>query len=169
MFLMLYIDKLSLRLTSIWLGTCQSKIIEYFKVNSYFNSLILSGFLQYIVYLFLYIRCIRDDIGSFVDFCSVANVSMFIMTHAQYGYYIHGRSPHGNADTGMQQMARALLKEETGFSTKMRGLEEGSDHQTFSISISGKLSKQYTNVMSPLYEVTLQTITQLFLFNRNLI
>ena len=92
---------------------------------------------------------------------------MFIMTHAQYGYYIHGRSPHGNADTGMQQMARALLKEETGFSTKMRGLEEGSDHQTFSISISSKLSKQYTNVMSPLYEVGLESFICTFLFEFN--
>ena len=34
------------------------------------------------------------------------------MTHSQYGYYIHGRSPHGNADASMQQMASSLLKEE---------------------------------------------------------
>jgi meckelin len=77
---------------------------------------------------------------------------MFIMTHSQFGYYIHGRSPHGNADSSMQQMAQALLKEQNGMTTK-RGLEEGSDHQTFSISITNKLSKQYSKVMYPLYEV----------------
>ncbi len=77
---------------------------------------------------------------------------MFIMTHSQFGYYIHGRSPHGNADTSMQQMAQALLKEENDF-TARRGLEENSDHQTFSISVSSKLSKQYSKVMAPLYEV----------------
>lgn len=74
------------------------------------------------------------------------------MTHSQYGYYIHGRSPHGCADTGMQQMAQALLKEKNDLSAK-RGLEEGSDHQTFSISISSRLSKQYSKVMAPLYDV----------------
>jgi len=111
------------------------------------------AFVQYIIYNFIYIRCVRDVLGQFIDFCSVANISMFVMTHAQYGFYIHGRSPHGNADTGMQQMAQALLKEENDLSSK-RGLEEGSDHQTFSISISGRLSKQYSKVMSPLYDVS---------------
>ncbi len=111
------------------------------------------AFVQYLIYNFIYIRCVRDVIGQFIDFCSVANISMFIMTHSQFGYYIHGRSPHGNADTGMQQMAQALLKEENDLSSK-RGLEEGSDHQTFSISISGRLSKQYAKVMAPLYDVS---------------
>ncbi len=110
------------------------------------------GICQYIIYNFIYIRCVADVIGQFIDFCSVSNISMFVMTHSQFGYYIHGRSPHGNADTGMQQMAQALLKEENDLSSK-RGLEEGSDHQTFSISISGRLSKQYAKVMAPLYEV----------------
>lgn len=110
------------------------------------------GVCQYIIYNFIYIRCVADIIGQFIDFCSVSNISMFVMTHSQFGYYIHGRSPHGNADTGMQQMAQALLKEENDLSSK-RGLEEGSVHQTFSISISGRLSKQYAKVMAPLYEV----------------
>ena len=74
------------------------------------------------------------------------------MTHSQYGYYIHGRTSHGNADTSMQGMANALEKEENNLLTK-RGLEEGSDHQSFSISLSNKLSKQYSKVISPLYEV----------------
>ena len=75
------------------------------------------------------------------------------MTHSQYGYYIHGRSPHGNADTSMQVMAHALQKEESNLLTK-RGLEDDSDHQTYSISLSSRLSKQYSKVINPLYEVT---------------
>lgn len=110
------------------------------------------GLLQYIFYNFIYIRCVEDITGRFIDFCSVANISIFIMTHSQYGFYIHGRSPHGNADTSMQQMAQALQKEENNLLTK-RGLEEGSDHQTFSVSLSNKLSKQYSKVMNPVYEV----------------
>ena len=77
---------------------------------------------------------------------------MFIMSHTQFGYYIHGRSPHGNTDVSMQKMSEALLKEQNDVTAK-RGLEQGSDHQTFSISISDKLSKQYIRVMHPLKEV----------------
>ena len=114
--------------------------------------LLIKGILQYIAYNLLYIRCIEDKTGKVIDFCSVANISIFIMTHSQYGYYIHGRTPHGNADTSMQIMAQALQKEENNLLTK-RGLEEGSDSQAFSISLSSKLSKQYSKVISPLYEV----------------
>ena len=104
------------------------------------------------MYTFLYVRCLEDKIGQFVDFCSVANISMFIMTHTQYGYYVHGRSPHGNADTSMQHMTEALHNEENSMTAK-RGLEKDSDHQTFSISISDRLSRQYAKVMTPIYEV----------------
>ena len=75
------------------------------------------------------------------------------MTHTQFGFYIHGRSPHGYADSSMYQMTEALIKEEEDLSPK-RGLEQGSDHQVFSISISSKLSRQYAKVMFPLQEVT---------------
>ena len=78
---------------------------------------------------------------------------MFIMTHTQFGYYIHGRSPTGNTDISMQRMTEALLREQNDITAK-RGLENGSDHQTFSISISDKLSKQYARVMHPLKEVS---------------
>ncbi len=77
------------------------------------------------------------------------------MTHTQFGYYIHGRSPHGNVDISMQRMSEALLSENNGVTAK-RGLEEGSDHQAFSISISDKLSRQYARVMHPLKDVKIK-------------
>ena len=113
---------------------------------------LIKALAQYVVYGTIVLRCINDRLGSFVDFCSVSNVSVFVMTHCQFGYYIHGRSPHGNADTNMQEMSQALLKEESGLAAK-RGLEESSDHQTFSVSVSDKLSKQYSKVMSVLHDV----------------
>lgn len=88
---------------------------------------------------------------------------MFIMTHSQYGYYIHGRSPHGYADTSMQHMTEALVKESNDLTTK-RGLENGSNHQTFSIAIPLKLTRQYFKVMRPLYEVRKLKIISLFLY-----
>lgn len=110
------------------------------------------GILQYVVYEFFYIRCISDEIGQFIDFCSVANISMFIMTHTQYGFYLHGRSPHGNSDVSMQYMSKALAKEENE-ETGKRGLGQNSDQQTFSILISSKLSNEYSKVMVPIYQV----------------
>ena len=110
------------------------------------------GILQYVVYEFFYIRCISDEIGQFIDFCSVANVSMFIMTHTQYGFYLHGRSPHGNSDVSMQYMSKALAKEENE-ETGKRGLGQNSDQQTFSIFISNKLSNEYSKVMIPIFQV----------------
>lgn len=41
----------------------------------------------------------------------MANISVFIMENGQFGYYIHGRSPHGIADTGMKEMFRQLKRE----------------------------------------------------------
>ena len=110
------------------------------------------GLFQWLFNVVIYSRCFEDKIGQFIDFCSVSNISMFIMTHTQFGFYIHGRSPHGYADSNMHKMTEALLKEEENLTSK-RGLEQGSDHQTFSISISPKLSKQYAKVMLPLQEV----------------
>ena len=42
----------------------------------------------------------------------MANISVFIMHHAQYGYYIHGRSVYGKADTNMKEMFEMMKKEE---------------------------------------------------------
>ena len=56
----------------------------------------------------------EDKIQQFVDLCSMSNISVFIMANAQYGYYIHGRSVHGKADTNMSEMAEMMKREEVG-------------------------------------------------------
>lgn len=73
---------------------------------------------QWIAYTVFYSRLIEDKIGQFVDFCSISNISVFVLTHTQYGYYIHGRSPHGNADTSMQRMTEALVREANDMTCK---------------------------------------------------
>ena len=77
---------------------------------------------------------------------------MFIMTNTQYGYYIHGKSPHGISDTSLQQMTQSLAREEFDLTAK-RGLEPNSNHQSFSILVPSKLTMQYGKVMRSLYEV----------------
>lgn len=76
------------------------------------------GIAQSLIYALVYSRFVEDKLGQFVDFCSISNISMFIMTHSQYGYYVHGRSPHGNADASMQKMTEALVREENDLTAK---------------------------------------------------
>lgn len=59
-----------------------------------------------------YERFFEDKVRDFVDLCSMANISVFIMHQAQYGYYIHGRSVYGKADTNMKEMFEMMKKEE---------------------------------------------------------
>jgi meckelin len=127
-----------------------SNILRIAVIMSVYTGL---GALQWVFYTFFYERCIEDKLGQFVDFCSVSNISMFIMTHTQYGYYIHGRSPSGVADASMHEMTRALIDEQED-RTGRRGLEPGSDRQTFAISVFSKLTVQYGKVMQPIKDVS---------------
>lgn len=65
------------------------------------------------LYVFLiYERFFEHKIRQFVDFCSVSNISVFIMTRKLFGFYIHGRSVHGHADTNLREMNHNLHKEQ---------------------------------------------------------
>lgn len=63
---------------------------------------IANGFLIYfIVYLsqrifnsILHERYFKNSIQQFVDVCSIANISVFILFTDCYGFYIHGRYVH---------------------------------------------------------------------------
>ena len=39
----------------------------------------------------VYERFVEDKMQQFVDLCSIANISVFILYERNYGYYIHGR------------------------------------------------------------------------------
>ncbi|XP_078066710.1 meckelin-like [Mustelus asterias] len=96
-------------------------------------------------------RFVEDKIQQFVDLCSVSNVSVLVLLHRCYGYYIHGRSVHGQADIGMESMCLNLKKEEDNLCA-MRGLEPNMDVQTFEVLISNKVRQQYDRILSPLNE-----------------
>ncbi|GCB74576.1 hypothetical protein scyTo_0003667 [Scyliorhinus torazame] len=96
-------------------------------------------------------RFVEDKIQQFVDLCSVSNVSVLVLLHRCYGYYIHGRSVHGQADIGMESMYLNLKKEE-GNLCAMRGLEPNMDVQTFEVLISNKVRQQYDRILSSINE-----------------
>ncbi|CAM2101163.1 unnamed protein product [Caretta caretta] len=72
------------------------------------------GIAQVVFFIGIYERFVEDKIHQFVDLCSMSNVSVFILMHGCYGFYIHGRSVHGHADVGMDAMHACLRKEEGG-------------------------------------------------------
>ncbi|CAJ0937775.1 unnamed protein product [Ranitomeya imitator] len=97
------------------------------------------GIVQVLFFIFIFERFFEDKIKQFVDLCvlsaTLIYVSVFILTHKCYGYYIHGRSVHGQADVSMEAMLDHLRKEEENL-CPLRGLEPGSEVQTFEVLLS---------------------------------
>lgn len=77
-----------------------------------------------------------------MDLCSVSNVSVFILMNKQYGYYIHGRSPHGATDVNMRDMILNLQRESNETIGK-RGLEANSNDQMFIVRVDRAFRSQY--------------------------
>ena len=65
-----------------------------------------------------------------------------------YGFYIHGRSPHGFAETDMLSMILQFKREEENLCSQ-RGLIVGNDHQTFSILAPKNLRMFYEKLILP--------------------
>ncbi|CAH1779425.1 unnamed protein product, partial [Owenia fusiformis] len=104
---------------------------------------------QWIFYTAIYERFIEDKVRQYVDLCSMSNVSVFIMENSQFGYYIHGRSVHGRADTDMREMHEQLKREEEDLCGH-RGLLPNTEQQTFQIAVPRRLRQQYDRVLLPL-------------------
>ena len=47
----------------------------------------------------------------------IFQVSVMVLANRHFGYYIHGRSVHGRADTDMMDMNQMLKREEVGANT----------------------------------------------------
>lgn len=99
----------------------------------------LSCFLISMIYLVTYVlqllvgRVLRSNpLQKFIDLCSLANISLFSLLEPGYGYYIHGRSPHGFADTDMSSMILQLQREAQNMCGR-RGLLMDSDKQAYII------------------------------------
>ena len=105
--------------------------------------LFISGIAQYV-----FRRIIQFWIPTrkteFLDLCCVANVSVFILQDSLRGYYIHGQSPLGLADTTLQQLIQFLEEEGKG-KIKGRGItdEKNDDLQTYEIYLSYDMRKIY--------------------------
>ena len=102
----------------------------------------VTGLIQYLVYVIFYQRLVENRLVNFIDLCSVSNISVFILQNNQYGYYIHGRSPHGVSDVNMKEMMMQLARESDQLIGR-RGLEANSDDQTFIVKVSRAFRLQF--------------------------
>ncbi|XP_076112599.1 meckelin-like [Mytilus galloprovincialis] len=109
---------------------------------------ILVALCQWIFFTLIYERFVEDKVRQFVDLCSMSNISVFVMAHAQFGYYVHGKSVHGKADTNMGDMFDMMRREEEDLCGK-RGLLPDTDQQTFMMALPRKLRVKYETVMLP--------------------
>ncbi|KYQ46698.1 Meckelin [Trachymyrmex zeteki] len=101
---------------------------------------------QWLIRFTFYERYIRNRLQKFVDLCSIANISVFILAHNYYGFYIHGRSVHGFADTDLPTLINDLRKEEDDLCAH-RGLVPGTTDQTFILSLTYSFKSLYDELM----------------------
>ncbi|CAN9514245.1 unnamed protein product [Ophioblennius macclurei] len=103
------------------------------------------GALQVIFFTVFHEHFVEDKIRQFVDLCSISNISMLLLSHRCYGYYIHGRSVHGHADTNMEEMNNNLKREAESLCGQ-RGLLPNTETQTFQVSLTNRLRSQYDSI-----------------------
>ena len=90
---------------------------------------------------FLYERFVEHKLDQFVDLCSVSNISFIAFEYSRFGFYIHGRSVNGIADTDLRTLTQFFDKEVEDIVGK-RGLD-GTLHQVFEISITCDMRNEY--------------------------
>ncbi|KAK3890444.1 hypothetical protein Pcinc_005601 [Petrolisthes cinctipes] len=105
---------------------------------------------QWLVAVIFYERYIKNQLQQLIDLCSIANISIFILEHRMYGYYIHGRSAHGFADVNMQSIYEQMKREEQDLCGH-RGLEPSSECQTFEVVVTHRFREQYDTILKPVH------------------
>jgi meckelin len=80
---------------------------------------------------------------SFIDLCTVAKISVFLLDEMYHGYYLHCRSPYPFADGNMAEIVGQLKQEEAGL-TVGRGLENApNDCQCFEMFVTRKWKRKF--------------------------
>ncbi|GLD93154.1 hypothetical protein PINS_up001746 [Pythium insidiosum] len=94
--------------------------------------------------LLIYERCIVEPRQqTFIDLCTVAKVSCFLLDETYHGFYLHCRSPYPFADGSMRELVQQLQQEAAGL-TVGRGLDSSlPDCQTFELFLTRKWKRKY--------------------------
>jgi len=136
------IDSLFLRAGLAIIVYLATAIVQYL-----LNRLIISHFFY------------SHPINNFIDLLSVMNISLFTLSHRGFGYYVHGKSVNGRADTDMLDLQQCLKRYEEA-QTGSRGLEPGEDLQTFELQISTRFRNEFDKFYANLRALTLAGAVQ---------
>ncbi|XP_061931149.1 meckelin isoform X3 [Apis cerana] len=86
--------------------------------------------IHWLISIVFFEQCITNRMQEFINLCSIANISVFILPFNYYGFYIHGRSVHGFADIDLPTLINNLQMEKNNLCAH-RGLVPGTTQQTF--------------------------------------
>ncbi|XP_064123966.1 meckelin isoform X4 [Loxodonta africana] len=97
-------------------------------------------------YIAPYSRILRYAVSSALWLViGIIQISVFLLSHRCFGYYVHGRSVHGHADTNMEEMNMNLKREAENLCSQ-RGLVPNTDGQTFQIAVSSQMRQHYDRI-----------------------
>lgn len=107
---------------------------ENYIVNFFVTTIVIYviGICQY-VFRYLIKLWFPLPIEEFTDLCAICNISTLMFDNEFKGYYIHGRSPYGQAEVSSSDLLKSLEYESTG-QAQQRGLTPDDPNlQTFEI------------------------------------
>ncbi|XP_014089150.3 meckelin isoform X1 [Bactrocera oleae] len=103
---------------------------------------------QLLVCNFILNRLFGDPLQKFIDLCSLSNISVFMLLEQSFGFYIHGRSPNGFADTDMYSML-AQMHRNSQHRCSRKGLLGDSDQQSYIILPPLNLRIYFEKLLAP--------------------
>lgn len=114
--------------------------------NSVFWWLMLS-FGQWLWKFVIYERFFSETTEMwFIDFCTLAKISIFCFDEPFHGYYLHCRSPYQHADGTMAELQRMLERETQGMTTD-RSLDSNFPGvQSFQVFLTGEFRNAFTRI-----------------------
>ncbi|XP_076396266.1 meckelin isoform X2 [Megachile rotundata] len=101
--------------------------------------------IQWLISIAFYQSCLTNTIQEFVNLCSIANISVFILPFNYYGFYIHGRSVHGFADIDLPTLMDNLEKEKNDLCAH-KGLVPGTVQQIFILSLTPSFKNMFKKI-----------------------
>lgn len=96
---------------------------------------------------------------NFVDLCSVSNLSVILFDQILHGYYIHGQSPGGMADTDSAEL-KSILENEGKGGGRNRGLNPADPEgtQCFEIYIPHDMRNRYDKLYCAPLELDIEQL-----------
>ncbi|XP_046393183.1 meckelin [Ischnura elegans] len=101
-----------------------------------------------ILFVVIYEHYGKNSIQDFVDLCSMANISVIILPWLHFGFYLHGRSAHGFADTDLATLKDCLRKEAEDVCGTRGLVPDGMERQTFRIAVPSSFRVCYDRILS---------------------